>query len=42
MCPGFSLVTDVLIVSRFRQKCLLNALNINVNVDTFIYLSWAG
>ena len=30
-CCGFFLVTNVLIVSRFGQKCLLNV-NVNVNV----------
>ena len=32
MCFGFSLVTNVRIVSRVGQKRLLNALNVNVNV----------
>ena len=31
ICCGFFLLTNVLIVNRFGQKCLLNALNINVN-----------
>ena len=33
ICLVFSLVTNVLIVSHFGQKCLLNALNVNVNVN---------
>ena len=32
-CHGFTLATDVLIVSRFGQKCLLNVLNVNINVS---------
>ena len=31
ICHGFSLVTNVLIVSCFGQKHLLNALNVNIN-----------
>ena len=31
ICCGFSLVSNVLTVSCFWQKCLLNALNVNVN-----------
>ena len=34
ICCGFFLVTNELIISRFGQKPLLNALNINVNVRT--------
>ena len=30
---GFFLMTDVLVVSLFGQKHLLNALNVNVNVN---------
>lgn len=33
ICRGFSLGTNVLLVSRFRQKLLLNAPNVNVNVN---------
>ena len=33
VCHGFSLVTNVLNVSRFGQKRLLNALNVNVNAN---------
>lgn len=33
------LVKNLLIVSRFRQKCLLNALNVNVNVNVIVYFS---
>ena len=29
---GFSLLTNVLTLSHFGQKCLLNALNVNVNL----------
>ena len=39
MCWGFSLVTNVLIVSRFGQKYLLNALNVNVNVNKLLSVS---
>ena len=33
ICCGFFLVTNVLIVSRFGPKRLLNALNVNVSVN---------
>ena len=42
---GFSLVTNVLIVSCFGQKCLLNALNINGNVkkdQRFRFFLWTN
>ena len=38
ICRGFSLGTNVLLVSRFRQKLLLNAPNVNVNVNVNITL----
>ena len=42
MCYGFFLVTNVLIVSRFGQKHLLNALNVNVNVNVDHLVSFPG
>lgn len=36
ICCCFFLVTNVIIVSRIGQNCLLIALNVNVNVDLYI------
>ena len=38
ICCGFLFVTNVLFVSHFGQKHLLNALNVNVNVNVVDFL----
>ena len=41
-CCGFFLVTNVLIVSCFGQKCLLNAINVKVLEKTKHMLTFKG